>query len=148
MIKARVTQRMRLAARVVPAHGHLLRVTAGLDPAVHSARPRIWKFSMGPSRFARSQAGAGCARLPAMLSSLPRAQVGYFRPEPRFDGRTREHPRSGRGRMKRGRPHGLPGHAPAAQPGNDDGKMAPRRWLSIAKPIVSDAARPPTRSTR
>jgi len=52
--------RMRLAARVVPAHGHLLLVTAELDPAVHSARQRIWKF-----RIARIAGSRACRRGPA-----------------------------------------------------------------------------------
>ena len=50
--------------------GHLFLVTAGLDPAVHSDRQRIWRFRIAPSRFARSQA---CAGLPAMLSSYSAA---------------------------------------------------------------------------
>ncbi len=107
-------------ARGSSPRGMISFVTAGLDPAVHSDRPRIWKFSMAPSRFARSQA---CAGLPAMLSSLPRV----------------------RGRVARGRsPHGLPGHAPAARPGNDDHRKSSspvKRGRGTVRSMVKGARR-------
>ena len=64
-------------ARGSSPRGMISFVTAGLDPAVHSDRPRIWKFSMAPSRFARSQACAGCAAcLRCSAPSPPRAGEG------------------------------------------------------------------------